>query len=211
MPPKPECERTLLTWHLILAMGYAIEIEEALGDSLRARRLRALREPVAVALDARAWAPARGLYADDSSHETFSVHGQALAILSGMIDPARHGPIIDGILRGDAGVEPTIYYSHYLFEALTVARRIDILCARLDLWRRLPDQGFVTTPEQPEPSRSDCHAWGAHPLYHFLASILGIRPASPGFRSAVIAPCLGPLAWASGEMPHPAGTITVHA
>ena len=59
----------------------------------------------------------------------------------------------------------------------------------------------------PEPSRSDCHAWGAHPLYHIFASLLGIRPAAPGFRSVTITPQLGPLTWLRGELPHPAGTL----
>jgi hypothetical protein len=67
-----------------------------------------------------------------------------------------------------------------------------------------------TMLEQPEPSRSDCHAWGSHPIYHYYASILGIRPASPGFGSVVISPELGSLDWAAGEMVHPAGVITVH-
>ena len=69
--------------------------------------------------------------------------------------------------------------------------------------------GMKTTLEMPEPGRSDCHAWGAHPIYHYFASILGIRPASPGFASVVIAPQLGSLESAEGEMVHPAGMIGV--
>ena len=57
----------------------------------------------------------------------------------------------------------------------------------------------------PEPSRSDCHAWSSHPLFHYQATLLGIRPAEPEFRSVEIAPRLGPLDWARGRMPHPNG------
>jgi hypothetical protein len=101
----------------------------------------------------------------------------------------------------------TISYSHYLFDACRKLGRTDVLLQRLDLWRGLSALGLYTTPEGPEPTRSDCHAWGAHPIYHFFASILGIRPASPGFRTVRIEPQLGTLAWARGTMGHPSGAI----
>ena len=49
---------------------------------------------------------------------------------------------------------------------------------RMSLWLNLKTLGCKTMLEMPEPSRSDCHAWAAHPVYHYLASILGIRPAA---------------------------------
>ena len=63
--------------------------------------------------------------------------------------------------------------------------------------------------EQPEPSRSDCHGWGAHPLYHFFATVLGIRPAAPGFAEVEIRPLPGELAELAGELVHPRGLIAV--
>lgn len=56
--------------------------------------------------------------------------------------------------------------------------------------------------------RMNSHAWGAHPLYHYFAAILGIRPAAPGFRTIEGRPQLGPLGKASGTLPHPLGAIT---
>jgi hypothetical protein len=103
----------------------------------------------------------------------------------------------------------TVYFSHYFFEACRRTGRIDQLFKRLEMWFELESLGFKTTFEQPEPSRSDCHAWGAHPLFHYYGTILGIRPAAPGFAMVRIQPQLGTLESASGEMPHPAGTIRV--
>jgi alpha-L-rhamnosidase len=80
---------------------------------------------------------------------------------------------------------------------------------RMGLWFDLPEQGFKTTPEQPEPSRSDCHGWGAHPLYHYFASLLGVRPGSFGFDQVEIAPMPGKLTNLSGEVVHPYGRIEV--
>ncbi len=77
------------------------------------------------------------------------------------------------------------------------------------MWFNLKPQGFKTTFEMPEPSRSDCHAWGAHPVFHYFATLLGIRPAAPGFKSVRIQPQLGPLESARGTLVHPAGRIAL--
>ena len=59
---------------------------------------------------------------------------------------------------------------------------------RLEPWRGMLAMGLTTVPETPEPTRSDSHAWSAHPNYGLLATVLGVRPAEPGFRSVRIAP-----------------------
>ena len=87
--------------------------------------------------------------------------------------------------------------------------QIDRVFDRMKLWFDLPGLGFRTTFEMPEPSRSDCHAWGAHPIFHAFATILGIRPASFGFRTVRIAPQLGSLPTARGTLPHPRGALRV--
>jgi alpha-L-rhamnosidase len=69
--------------------------------------------------------------------------------------------------------------------------------------------GLTTTPENPEPTRSDSHAWSAHPNYGLLATVLGVRPDSPGWRTVRIAPALGPLHRVEGRVPHPLGDIEV--
>jgi hypothetical protein len=94
-----------------------------------------------------------------------------------------------------------------LFETCYKLARIDVFFERLNLWFDLEKLGFKTTFETPETSRSDCHAWGAHPVYHYFASILGVRPAEPGFDSVTIRPQLGPLGWAKGTLVHPKGEI----
>ena len=69
--------------------------------------------------------------------------------------------------------------------------------------------GLTTVPETPEPTRSDSHAWSAHPNYGLLATVLGVRPAEPGFKKVRIAPHLGSLQRAEGHVPHPLGEIVV--
>ena len=69
--------------------------------------------------------------------------------------------------------------------------------------------GLTTWAENPEPTRSDCHAWSASPNYEFLATVLGVTPTAPGFSEVRIAPHPGPLTCVSGVVPHPRGEIRV--
>ena len=69
--------------------------------------------------------------------------------------------------------------------------------------------GLTTFAENPEPARSDCHAWSASPDYDFLATICGIMPSSAGFATVTIKPALGELTTINGSMPHPLGNIVV--
>jgi hypothetical protein len=69
--------------------------------------------------------------------------------------------------------------------------------------------GLTTFAEKPDPTRSDCHAWSASPIYDFLATICGIMPASPGFKTVKIQPAFGELTQIKGTMPVPDGEITV--
>jgi len=68
---------------------------------------------------------------------------------------------------------------------------------------------LTTWAENPEPTRSDCHAWSAHPNFDLLATVAGIEPAAPGFREVAIEPHLGPLKQLKATLPHPAGDIIV--
>ena len=100
--------------------------------------------------------------------------------------------------------------AHYLFEALAEAGRGDAILDRLDPWFALQAHGFRTVYESPGEPRSDCHAWGSHPLYHYAASLLGIRPAGLGFDAVHIHPQIGGLREASARIMHPkAGPIEV--
>ncbi len=71
-----------------------------------------------------------------------------------------------------------------------------------------PPLHFSTWPG-PRPTRSDSHAWSAHPIYDLLTIVAGIEPASPGFATVRIAPHLGDLPTLTAQFPHPQGLISV--
>jgi hypothetical protein len=200
---------SIINWQYALALVLAARLEGWLGEMALAARARERAEALAARLIERFWNEKRGLFADDLPQQHFSEHAQCLAILSGLLDTARQQRVANGLLHDRDLVRTTIYFSHYLFETYAVLRRIDALFDRLQLWFDLPTRGFKTTFEKPEPSRSDCHAWGAHPLYHYFASIIGIQPRAPGFRQLEMRPQLGPLTQVGGTLVHPRGQITV--
>jgi len=80
----------------------------------------------------------------------------------------------------------------------------------MNFWKDLVKQGLKTPVESPGNTRSDCHAWGSHPLFHLEASVAGVRPASPGFRTVRIAPEPGKLPKIVSRIPHPDGFITLN-
>ena len=79
----------------------------------------------------------------------------------------------------------------------------------MSFWKDLVKQGLKTPVEMPGDTRSDCHAWGSHPLFHLHASVAGIRPASPGFRTVRITPLPGKLPKIVVRTPHPDGFINL--
>lgn len=183
-----------VNWLTVLALQHAADLERWLGEPESAARYQRLAAELSDRIAAAFWNQRRHQFADDLAHRHYSEHSQCLAILSGRT--AR--------LTGRDLAQTTIYFSHYLFETLRQLEQPAAILKRMQLWFDLEKHGFKTTPERPEPSRSDCHGWGAHPLYHYHATFAGIRPAGFGFREIEIRPLLPTV---SSRLPHPRGWI----
>lgn len=199
----------LINWQFVYALQQASELEAELGEPELAARHARRADELAKACEKAFWDSDGGLFADDLSKTHFSEHVQCIALLSGKLSADKAAQCAKALFERDDLARTTIYFTHYLFETYKQLGRVDKLMERMEMWFDLESQGFKTTPEEPEPSRSDCHAWGAHPLYHYFASILGIRPAAPGFTRVNITPSLVHLKQASGILPHPNGEIKV--
>ncbi len=195
----------VIGWHYVLTLVMKADLEAWFGDPALAVRDRRAAQAAAKALGETFWDAGRGLYADDPGHAHYSEHAQCLALLTGLLPTAHRRKIAQNLFAAPDLARTTIYFSHYLFEACRLTGRMDVFFDRLEYWFTLPGQGFRTTPEMPEPSRSDCHAWGAHPLFHLRATVLGIRPTAAGFGEVTIRPQLGRLTHVAGSVAHPAG------
>ena len=194
---------------LLLAYRWASEMEAAMGskalaDEYRASELR-LRETVRNLY----WYATRQLFADTPRKADFSQHANALAILAGLAQGAEARGLIDRVIQDNSLAQCSIYYRYYLHAALREAGEGDRYLEMLGPWRTMLERGLTTWAEKADPTRSDCHAWGASPNIELFRTVLGIDSAAPGFRRVTIRPNLGKLERASGAIPHPKGEITV--
>ncbi len=198
---------SVLNWQFVYALKLAVDLERWFGDAHYADRYAEAIAALVPRLMEAFYDPLRCLFADDKDHAHWSEHAQCLALLSGELPPQVAQQVGEELCCAPNLERSTIYFTHYLFETYRQLRRIDLVFDRLALWFGLEAIGLKTTIEQPEPSRSDNHGWGAHPLFHYYTTLLGIRPTAPGFSEVTIDPQIGPLAFAAGSIPHPLGQI----
>ncbi len=199
-----------------LAMKSAATVESALGNDLQAEYWLRRREALSRRIVERFWCEERGLLADTPAARSFSEHAQALAIVGDVLPPAKAETAFRHLVGDPDLVRTTVYFDYYLFEAFFKMGRGDLFLKRLDLWREYVDLGVTTLLECPDTgkngqneARSDCHAWGAHPLWYMSAGLAGIKPAAPFFERVEVAPCPGGLAEVIAARPHPAGMVEV--
>lgn len=201
---------SILNWQLVMTLAKISELEEYLGELELANRAKRRAEELALKIVEMFWAADKNMFSDDLNGKCFSEHSQCLALLSGSLDLECSTKVVNSMLNSDAVAKTSIFFKHYLLEVLYKFNCTDRFFEVLQPWLRMDQEGLVTTPEVfSKTTRSDCHGWGAHPLYHYFASVLGIRPASMGFQTVVIRPQLGALNAAEGIMVHPRGNICV--
>ena len=194
-----------LSLHYAWTLRVAAGLEERHGEPLLARWDRELADRIGAAVVERFWDDSRALFAEDPGHTIFTEHAQCMAVLGGFVPEGRSEALADSLASATDLARATVYFSHYLFDTWRILRRPWEIYRRLDLWFGLKGIGLKTVLEQPEPSRSDCHAWGSHPMFHALATFAGIRPDAPGFSAVRIEPQPGPLMRVLASLPHPSG------
>jgi hypothetical protein len=191
------------------ALQRAAALERDVGAPGMATAYTARAESLLAATRARAWNPARRFFRDAAGEEAYSQQTNVLGILTGAVPSAEQRSVMERVLADTTLVRATYYFSFYVMEALRVAGLADRYVEQLAPWRAMLSLGLTSAPENPEPTRSDSHAWAAHPNYGLLATVLGVRPGSAGFRTVQVTPALGPLHRAEGRVPHPLGDIDV--
>jgi alpha-L-rhamnosidase len=200
----------------ILSLQYVYTLEKG-ADIFEAYRMhdvaveyRNLADKIKKSVYKKCFDPVKGLIADSPEKNTFSQHANALAILTNTFPEAvDKAKIINTVLNDKELAQASLYFKFYLFEALEKAGQADMFTEALLPWKQMLDIGLTTFAETPDPTRSDCHAWSASPVYYFLSLVSGIKPASPGFKSVRIEPNPGSLKNIDATVPHKLGAIHV--
>jgi hypothetical protein len=208
-------ESCITTLEYLGALGEAADLERSLGDPNFAAGYHSRASHVRSGLYSKCWSASRRLLADNSDQKVFSQQANILAVLYDVIPKDHQQKVLNEILAIDPGTTPngvlsaSYYFRFYLARALDHAGLADEYLRSIDPWRNLLPLHFSTWPEIPGDTRSDSHAWSAHPIYDMLTLVVGVQPAAPGFASVRVAPHLGSLETVTASFPHPKGAITV--
>lgn len=193
----------------IIALESAAQMEDSFGMKSMAKHYQDISSNIRRTFNSKYWNASRELFADTHDHRNYSQHVNTLAILAKIIEGDEAANLMIKLLNDKSLTQATIYFRYYLHQALKKSGMGDLFLNNLQIWKDQLSLGLTTWAEQPEPSRSDCHAWGASPNIEFYRIVLGIDSDSPGFRRIRIAPSLSMLKEVSGSMPHPEGSISV--
>jgi hypothetical protein len=210
VPPGADAgHSTAISLLYVYALQRAAELEESMGSREAGAAYRARARAVLAAVRARAWNSKRGLFRDAPDTSAYSQQTNVLAVLVDAVPIAAQRAVMERVLSDTTLTPASYYFSFYTLEALRKAGLGDRYIEQLAPWQTMLRLGLTSAPENPEPTRSDTHAWAAHPNYGLLATVLGVRPSSPAFHTVRISPALGPLRRAEGRIPHPLGNIDV--
>ena len=199
---------SILSMQFAYASQRAAELFRYYGQPEKAETYSELARQLRNAVYGKCWDESKGYLADTPSKKEFSMHAQIFAVLTNTIPEKDQKNFVQRFLNDKNLIQPTMYFRFYLTQALKKTGLADQYLETLGLWNEMLQKGLTTFAENPDPARSDCHAWSASPDYDFLATVAGIRPESPGFKTVEIEPALGKLTFIKGQMPHPAGIIS---
>jgi hypothetical protein len=155
--------------------------------------------------------------------EDDAIYNRVLNLDSSAWDKTGNPPYNNGVISP--------YYGSYILRALSMTGHTDAGLRLLrSFWGGMIEEGATTFWEAYDPywKKTDfhanlyadagqgyfvslCHGWSAGPTSWLTDHVLGVRPTSGGFKTAVIQPDLGDLTWAEGDVPTPNGPIHVRA
>jgi len=212
-PQEPDGSSALFDMLLLLAYGWAADLEAGLGLRAMAELYRGREQQLRATVQQLYWEAGRRFYADTAARRQFSQHAQTMAVLADVITGEAARDLMERTLAATDLAEPGLFFKSYVHHALAKVGDGDRYLDQLGEWRAMLVRGLTTfaeTVDRPsDSSRSDCHAWSASPNIEIFRTVLGVDSLAPGFRRVSVRPHLGKLASASGSVPHPKGHVSV--
>jgi alpha-L-rhamnosidase len=170
---------------------------------------------------------ADGLQGDGTQVPTSSQTTNAYALVFGVVPTGRVERVMTAII--DAGMATPPSYAGDMLEALRLTGQDQAMLRLLTDrsqpgWANILAQGGTFCWEVWDPTDTDLpvdpiasffpgnsmsHGWGSNVLVAIQQTMLGVAPTAPGFSTFAVAPPLHALQHAAGQVPTPAGPITV--
>jgi hypothetical protein len=200
---------TVYSFMYIAALRIAADLNERTGRPEAAGEYSVRAEKVGEAVRALCWSEERKMFRDGPFAEEYSQHTQIWAVISDVVTGGEARSLMKRTLADKTLFQVSFAMSYFLFRALSQA---DLYEESFPLWKKWTEQvemNLTSWMEDPVTQRSDCHAWGAIPLYEFPAGILGVKPALPGFDAIRVSPSIGTLRWARGAVVTRHGKVLV--
>ena len=208
-PMQKDGQSAILSLQFALALREAADLEQAFGSASQVTAYRARADRLVAAVVRHCWSADRKLFADTPAKTSWSQHVNLLAVLADAVPAAEQRALMTRVLDDASLTETTYYFKFYLFRALEKAGLADRYLDQLGPWTHMLDLGLTTWAEKPEPTRSDSHAWSAHPTVDLLRLVAGVEPAAAGFGTVRIRPHLGTLSALKATVPTPKGDVHV--
>ncbi len=174
------------------------------------------------------WDEEKGAYIDSfaSGQRHVSRHANIFALRFGYAAGEKRERILQNVLMNEnVPAIRTPYFKFYELDALADAGDLPEVTRRIrEYWGAMVRGGATSiweeySPEEPMEAqygmygdpfgKSQCHAWGASPVYLCGRWYLGVTPTAPGWAKFDVTPNLGGLAWMEGTVPLPGGEVRV--
>lgn len=199
----------LISLNFVYALDRAADLFQYFEEREKASKYKQLADQIKQAVYRHCYDDKVGLLADTPLKQEFSQHTNIFGVLTNTFSSDQVKTKMTKILEDKKLIQTTIYFKFYLFEALKFAGMGDQYLDQLEPWYAMLDEGLTTFEEGDYDDRSDCHAWGSSPLYHFMSIVGGIRSVKPGFKEIEIQPSFGKLGNIKIDIPHPDGKLTI--
>ena len=197
----------LISLNFVYALDRASELFGYFGEEKKALKYHDLAASIKIAVYKNCFDERRGLLADTPLMQEFSQHTNIFGVLTSTFPQEKVPDVINTILHDVNLIQTTIYFKFYLFEALKKADMGNLYLDQLGPWYDMIGEGLTTFEEGDFDDRSDCHAWGSSPLYHFMSIVGGVSSIEPGFKKVEIKPAFGKLNEIKISIPHPDGDL----
>ncbi|MBP1988757.1 alpha-L-rhamnosidase-related protein [Paenibacillus eucommiae] len=209
--PCPGRRGPLTVYNLMYAdaLHKAAYLHERTGRKDCASEYKDQASNIITAVKEQCWSSELQLFQDGPGLEQYSQHAQLWAILAGAVHGDEARRISIELMNNQLLLQVSYSMMFFLFRAMSSAGTYEMTFEKWDLWRDQVNLHMTTWLEDLVSERSDCHAWGAVPLYEFPCEILGVKSGGIGFSRLVIEPKLGSLTWAEGAVVTPHGVVSV--